>query len=169
MARTDLGTINDVDLGQRLLAARLAAEAERQGIAPASIPAELAEAWVRQLQTQEADAVVNIPLEKALNLAAKGEFEKAGRIFRAHMLDGAVRLKEQEIVATSRQRASQLKTNAGKGAAARQKFSQQDRAQWVQLAADPEWEKHSNRRRAELIAQKLGLDTASIETIRKAI
>lgn len=115
MARTDLNVTSDEALGQRLLAARLAAEAERHGIFPGAIPAQLAEAWMRQLQTQEADSVTNIPLEKAINLAAKGEFEKAGRTLRAWTLDMGQRLADTPRAAADRAREAKAKAAGAKG------------------------------------------------------
>lgn len=94
----------DEKIGKYLLAARLGAEAENRGIPPNRIPRELAAQWVEKTVAQEAGDVANIPLEKALHLAASGKFEKAGTIFREWMLRSAVTMMAFDEAATGRRR-----------------------------------------------------------------
>lgn len=60
--------------------------------------------------------------------------------------------------------------NSALGAEARRLYTDADRARWRTLAADPDVARNrSKRRRAELIAQREGLQPAAVETIRKVI
>jgi len=82
---------SDEILGKFLLGIWLIAEADRHGIDHLAIPDELANEWVSRVTALEAAEIANIPLEKALHLAAIGNFAKAGQIFRAFMWQSANR------------------------------------------------------------------------------
>ena len=62
------------------------------------------------------------------------------------------------------------RANGKLGVAIRRIYSDADRARWNGLATEPDIARHaSKRRRAELIAQREGLERAAVETIRKVI
>lgn len=82
----DAETTSDADAGRRLLAARLASEAESRGMNPMQIPPELAERWVASMRVQEADSEENSSVEKAIHLAANGAFERAGQILKGFLV-----------------------------------------------------------------------------------
>ena len=76
---------SDEEVGKELLAFRISAEATNRGLNLDQVSESLAKAWAENIAKQEArdSDVRNIPLEKALRSAAAGEWEQAGRIFRA--------------------------------------------------------------------------------------
>jgi hypothetical protein len=79
----------DDELGIRLLAWWIGAQAERKGIAPTSIPEHVAEQIIEGTKGIDTDQVQHVALEKALIKAASGELAKAGALFRGYMLIGA--------------------------------------------------------------------------------
>lgn len=108
----------DEAIGKQVLAARLAAEGAEREIPADQIPAELVERWVIQIAAQETDSAMNIPLEKALHLAARGEFARAGAIFRASMLDSAVRVHANGALAAQIDQKERQSVGGSKGAKA---------------------------------------------------
>jgi hypothetical protein len=159
----------DERLGRTLLALSLEAEALAHGADPKQIPRDVAQRWVTQFAVQEASRVEDIPLEKARRLAALGSFTQAGAIFRAHMADRTLRVKDERDAAKACAHRAKLKENSKEGARVRRKYTEADRKQWRKLAAGDDLAGHSKRRRAELIALRLDLPVEAVETIRKAI
>ena len=104
-------TKSDEEIGKQLLAARLAAELEARGIDPraglSSVPAEVFESWVAKIREQEAEAVENMALEKAIVKATHGDFAAAGSIFRAWIQQSAVNAAalDEALIGRRRQKA----------------------------------------------------------------
>jgi hypothetical protein len=80
-----------------------------------SLAREQFELWRLRLAEEETDDVSLVPLEKAQRLAARGEFERAGNLFRQFMLDGAVRLHDERDGAAARERLTKCREGGAKG------------------------------------------------------
>lgn len=76
----------------------VAAVAEKNGIPPDAVPPKFAEAVRTAVLKVEANSARLAAVENALHLAARGDFEKSGRVFREHMLDGARSLANARLV-----------------------------------------------------------------------
>lgn len=168
LAESDL-FLPDEELGWLFLEIQLRDAAWRSGYTLETVPPGFVLEAKRQMNFKETAFITSAGMEKVYRLVARNAFAEAGKLLRDFVVDRGVRLNEHDLAVESRQRSATLKVNASKGAAARQKFTDEERAQWKQLAANPEWQSHSKRRRAQLIAEKIGLDKAAVETIRKAI
>ena len=79
----------DAELGQWLFETWCTYQAERRGIALEAITDD----WIALIQSQtieiDSDDADNAPLESAFRKAAKGDFEAAGKMLRAYMLNSA--------------------------------------------------------------------------------
>ncbi len=113
---SDALKLDDAALGKRLLALRIAAEGAERGFAPDMIPRALVNVVRASIAQQEAQVVENIPLEKALQLAALGNFDKAGRIYRAHRSDCDKRADDASRAAKDRGREKAQREGGAKGA-----------------------------------------------------
>jgi hypothetical protein len=89
----DPNDVSDYDLGRRLLASWIGAQAESQGIPANKIPPPFAEKMREAASLAETDFAVNSAIEKALQKAAIGDFEVAGRFLREHLVREAGILK----------------------------------------------------------------------------
>ena len=79
----------DDELGIRLLAWWIGAEAERKGIDPSAIPDAIAKQIIEATKGMDTDKAQYAALEKALIKAAAGDLAKAGALFRGYMHIGA--------------------------------------------------------------------------------
>lgn len=167
---------SDEERGKGLLAWWMAAVAEKNGIAPDAIPPDFAEAVRAAVLEVEADSAMLAPLEKALQLAARGDFANAGRIILEHIKTGAYLMAAPRII-------ERMAPDAKIGKARREQQRTFARAKHEQTLAErePEWErwkaegdriqgtrarKASKRYLAELVKESLSLPDPA-ETIRK--
>lgn len=88
----------DDELGLKLLAWWIAAQAEIKGIDPTAIPEHIAEKIIIATQGMDTDQAHNAALEKALIKAALGDLAKAGSLFRGYMLIGANAMATADIL-----------------------------------------------------------------------
>jgi hypothetical protein len=78
----------DEAVGKALLGWWIGFQLERAGFDAKKLPREVAERLVEATQRLERDDIGTMPLARAVSLAASGEFERAGRMFRQIILDG---------------------------------------------------------------------------------
>ena len=105
----------DEALGRRLLDLRLRALAGDLGRTFESFSALEVEQWTRRIAQQETDTAALGTLEKALRLAAQGEFARAGKALRAHILDMGQRLSDGRHAAQNRARVGRMRDGGAKG------------------------------------------------------
>jgi hypothetical protein len=164
-------TATDEELGVRLISMWLEEEAKERGIGPEQLGQFIQEAGPRlipKIAAQETESVENVALEKALRLACNGRLADAGAMFRAHMFHSAQRQVDRKFAEKELRRLGQLSKTRAAGAASRA-HSEEERAAWRAIAAEPDMARHSTRARANIIATRRGLEPGVAETIRKAI
>ncbi len=86
------------ELGLRLLAWWIAAQAERKGIDPTAIPEHIAEQIIIATRGMDGDQAHIAALEKALIKAAQGEFAKAGTLLHGYMQIGAESMAAADLI-----------------------------------------------------------------------
>jgi len=96
----------DEELGGRLLAWWIAYQAEERGIPIDAITEDVAERIRAASVDMNIDSAAHVSLEKALRLAAGGDFARAGKLLRQRMLDGAQQevFRKEALSGTVRQR-----------------------------------------------------------------
>lgn len=104
----------DDEVGKLVLGWFFMHQASLRGIPVYPISPEFAELLrLRLLDLDEAVAPENIVLERVFRLAAKGEFEKAGEVFRRQMLEGAGNLIASDELLTGSRKFSERQRKAG--------------------------------------------------------
>jgi len=137
-------------LGRLLLAIWIQEEAQNLGISEDSISGEFGKKVIEYIKTLEANAAGEVPIERALHLAANGEFEKSGRFIREHLASGAKSLATENIAqkyaGTGFKRLKLAQTLVEKGAEESRTKGQVNRRD-VLLACKDLLEKRTNTRR----------------------
>jgi hypothetical protein len=153
-----------------LLGWYVAAVAEKNGIPPDAIPPEFAEAVVAAVLEVEADTAHNTPVEKALHLAARGDFEKAGHIARGFMLDSAHEMAAVRLLEQLSGEVERMKPDANLGRRRRQQFADFARTHADELSEErkKEWDRwRKEAARLLKLNPHLGLPGKKSELARK--
>ena len=166
----ELLNLPDDQLGLHLYVGWICYQANVKGISPDAIT----EAFVEKLRVATLEMNTDDPrqaaLEKALQKIAGGDAVASGRLFRNLIHEGAHRMAIERFAELGVQRKRQLSEFARKGNASRRKHTDDDKRRWRKEATAPEIRRvKSKKRKAELIARKLGLPPEAVESIRKAL
>jgi hypothetical protein len=161
----------DYDLGRLLLAYFLKAQAYHAGLPVNPIPYEFAKRVTRLTRKVESSTAMNAAVALALHKAARGDFESAGRLLREHLDRESKALR---FIPIGINRALQAAKFGTKGAKANKAVGAENRQAVLVAATDilAAWitgPEPSERRLAELVAQRVGLSMSACRTHLKKL
>lgn len=158
--------LSDEELGDSILPAWLAFQAEKAGM-----PHEArTQTWARQLIAATAaidsDSVPHAPLESMIRKACRGDFAKAGKMLREIMLARAERIVADKYAPAGIKQAVGRKRAGRKTAAKSKAVAASEHAKWADLARTLIADGTAPHNVASIVARRVG---ASPRTIRNAL
>lgn len=161
--------LSDEEMGGVLLEIWIQEQAIRKGVSPSQIAIPNVLSHLLDVTAKvECEDAKHAALEKAFRFLHRGENAKAGAIFRGIIFEGARSIKLSQLAASAARRKSQLASFAKKGARASVKYTAEDRERWKKEARLLPQDM-SKKRKAELVAKRLGLPTEAEQSIRKEL
>ena len=157
----------DDQLGARLLTEWACYRLMKNGVLPQPVTPELLQKIRDETLAVDDDDPRFLGLGKALHLVCGGEAARGGKLFREYMIGEARRQVDRKFAAEGIKHQKQVRRWSGRGADARRKYSDTDKARWRQMAASlPPMSMGSA---AEHIRKKEELPKSALRTIRRVI
>jgi hypothetical protein len=169
--RPELLDLPDDQLGAHVLADWISYQGLRMGIPPSKLTRDDLQRIRETTLTMEGKDLQLAGLEKVLRLCArartKDDAAEVGRLFREYMWGEAQGRVDRKYSAEGINRRKQVRGWSKRGASARRKYSDKDRARWRATAATLYGKSASSA--AEIIRKKEGLPKTALRTIREEL
>jgi len=142
--------------------------AEQNGIPVSAVTEQGAMAVLLKAAEGATGGLQTVVLEKVARYILGENLAGAGKLIRDFALDGAIRVRTERLAKQSVGRRLQLSGFAKKGNERRRIYTADDKNQWRARAAKLP-PRLSKLRKAQLIAEQVGLPSQAVETIRRVI
>lgn len=165
----ELVKLPDEDLGQWLVTAWLAFQADKAGIDRSAIPREWATQLVEKSSKMDSDSVANSSLESMFRKACAGDVASAGRMLRTYLISRAEAVVRDKYAGIGIEHAKGRKRGGKKTANARQAASKAVHAKWVDAARSLLEQGKSSRDLAGILATRFNVTARAIrDALKKA-
>jgi hypothetical protein len=164
----DLLSRSDEALGKTLLGWWIGWQFEILGFDVRNIPRDLAERLVAATQSLEVDELGSMPTARALALAAKGEFARAGKVLRQIISDGAVDQLQEQAAKLGRRIRSETRKHFSTANAERMAAATEARETW-RRAGEKIRAKHPQKSNVWLARKIAEVTKGNANSIRAAI